>query len=276
MHTAASSTRHVSALGAAVVTLAVLLVVTVTVISRHGSAAGMPVASAAPAVVTESPGPVLLVPGYGGSVRDLESLARRLRLAGRPAQVVTMPGGGTGDLAGQAEVLNSAVRQVISRTGSTSVDIVGYSAGGVVARLWALDDGGRFLARRIVTLGSPHHGTNLAAIAADLAGDQCQLACQQLVPRSSMLNHLNNTGDETPDGPEWISIWSTVDQVVTPPDSARLAGALDLTVQSVCPQSRVAHSELPTDPVVQGLVLGELGPDAPRAYTTDDCRRLGS
>ena len=258
--------------------LAVIILVTVMAVNRHesGATSGSGVGSLAPAsAAEESLGPVLLVPGYGGSMTSLEVLARRLRLAGRAAQVVTMPNAGTGDLAGQAEVLNSAVRQVISRTGSTSVDIVGYSAGGVVVRLWALDDNGRHLARRVVTLGSPHHGTNLAALAQNLAGDQCQMACQQLVPHSPLLNHLN-AGDETPDGPEWVSIWSTVDQTVTPPDSARLAGAVNLPVQSVCPQSSVSHGDLPTDPVVQALVLAELGSGAPATFSAGDCRRLSS
>ena len=39
-------------------------------------------------------GPVLLVPGYGGSTGSLESLADLLRGAGRTAIVVSLPGDG--------------------------------------------------------------------------------------------------------------------------------------------------------------------------------------
>ena len=98
-------------------------------------------------------GPVLLVPGYGGSTGSLESLAGLLRGAGRTAIVVDLPGDGTGDLDQQAAALARAVRAARSQTGSATVDIVGYSAGGVVARLWARDHGGAAVARRIVTLG---------------------------------------------------------------------------------------------------------------------------
>ncbi|MDT7650941.1 MAG: triacylglycerol lipase, partial [Pseudonocardiales bacterium] len=45
------------------------------------------------------------------------------------------------------------------------------------------------------------------------------------------------------------------DQTVTPPDSARLAGAVNVPVQAVCPGTRVSHSALPTDAAVTGLVL---------------------
>ncbi|HYT09273.1 MAG TPA: alpha/beta fold hydrolase, partial [Mycobacteriales bacterium] len=113
----------------------------------------------------DRPGPVLLVPGYGGSTPSLEALARRLRAAGKDAQVVHLPGNGTGDLRDQAAVLNAAVHAALKRTRAPSVDIVGYSAGGVVARLWVEDDGGRSFARRVITLGSPHHGSGLAGLA---------------------------------------------------------------------------------------------------------------
>ena len=71
----------------------------------------------------------------------------------------------TGDLDAQAEVLGAAARTALARAHATSVDVIGYSAGGVVARLWVRDHGGKSLARRVITLGSPHHGTDVASLA---------------------------------------------------------------------------------------------------------------
>jgi triacylglycerol esterase/lipase EstA (alpha/beta hydrolase family) len=218
------------------------------------------------------PGPVLLVPGYGGATRSLHSLADRLTAAGRDATVVSLPGDGTGDLAASAKALGTAVSAALARTGDRSVDLVGYSAGGIVVRLWVAD-GHAGVVRRVVTLGSPHHGTSLADVAASVAPGECPLACTQLTTGSAVLARLNS-GDETPPGPTWVSIWTTQDTTVTPPDSARLAGALNLPVQSVCGQAQVTHGELPTAPLVQQMVLSELRAGPPVPLHAADCARL--
>ena len=95
--------------------------------------------------------------------------------------------------------------------------MVGYSAGGIVARLWVADLGGDALARRVVTLGSPNHGTDLAALAGGLGSTACPEACQQLAPDSALLAGLN-AGDETPAGPVWVALWTEDDKTVVPPD----------------------------------------------------------
>ncbi|HEX4686267.1 MAG TPA: alpha/beta fold hydrolase [Nocardioides sp.] len=197
--------------------------------------------------------PVLLVPGYGGGTSGLEVMAAALRRDGRQVTVVHLAGDGTGDLHRQAAV----VQQAVVGTGSPSVDVVGYSAGGVTVRLWARAYGGGSVARRIVTLGSPQHGTDLAALANDLAPGRCPAACRQLATDSDLLRELNR-GDETPDGPAWVSIWTTDDAISTPPDTASLAGALDFSVQQVCPGVDVSHGELPASPIVIAMVEAQL------------------
>ena len=220
------------------------------------------------------PGPVLLVPGYGGSTTGLQTLADALTARGRDATVVELPGDGTGDLEVAADALAAAADDALDRTGASSVDVVGYSAGGVVVRLWVAD-GGAAQVRRVVTLGSPHHGTTVADLASQFAPDQCPEACQQLTTGSDLLRELNS-GDETPSGPTWVSIWTDVDTTVTPPDSAELDGALNLTVQSVCADSRVEHGQLPADALVQGIVVAELASGQPVTLGASDCARLSS
>ena len=226
-------------------------------------------------VAQDQPGPVLLVPGYGGSTSALQVLADRLRGAGRAPTVLTLPGDGTGDLRDAAEVLADAAVAAVA-AGAPSVDVVGYSAGGVTARWWVLEGGGDAVTRRVVTLGSPHHGTQLAGLGAGLGLGGCPAACRQLAPGSDLLRTLNR-GDETPDGPQWTSVWTEQDEVVTPPDSARLDGATSVVVQRVCPGTALTHGDLPRSPVVAAVVLEALDarPGRP-AYGPGDCARLSS
>lgn len=256
----------------AVVAIAVLVIAVLTGVRAFGSDAGSRGSGPALDVQQDKPGPVLLVPGYGGGTESFGELRDALTATGRVVRVVQLPDDGEGDMRKQAQVLRDAVDEVLRSTGAGSVDIVGYSAGGVVARLWAQQLGGSEQARRIITLGSPHHGTQLAALAQQFAPGQCPEACDQLVPGSDLLKGLNK--DETPPGPAYIALWTTADLTVSPPDSGRLAGATNIELQAVCADSTVSHGALPRDPLVIGLVLSELSANPVSAPSASSCASL--
>ena len=265
----APARRRLILVAAALVTVVVAIAAALAIAAaRRGGSARVR------AVPQGEAGTILLVPGYGGSSGALDVLAARLRTAGRRASVVSLPDGGTGDLRQQAVALNRAADQAIASSRQRSVDVVGYSAGGVAARLWVKSYGGAGKARRVITLGSPQHGTELAAVGSAVPG-ACPLACQQLVPTSELLATLNQ-GGETPPGPVFVSVWSDVDQTVVPPDSARLAGSIGMSVQSICASSTVAHGDLPRDPLVTAITADELNGATPRTLGPGDCRRLST
>lgn len=236
--------------GVAVVVVAVLVA---AVLATTGT-------SAAPRAGTpdqDKPGPVLLVPGYGGGQGALNELAARIRQAtGRSTEVLTLADDGTGDLVEQAGVLAEAVENAYAR-GAPSVDVIGYSAGGVVARLWVSRDGGDHQARRVITLGAPMHGTGLAAAGGALVPGGCPTACVQLAPGSTLLRELAK--EPIPATLPWLSVWTERDETVTPPESARLDGAVNVALQQICPGNQAGHGDLPTDPAVTELVLQALG-----------------
>jgi triacylglycerol lipase len=255
--------RRVFVGAVALVAVAAVLAAAVTVVVRART--GRPPASL-PA--QDRPGPVLLVPGYGGSTASLAVLGRRIAATGRTVAVLHLPGNGTGSLTADAAEINTWVSRE-RRGGAPSVDVIGYSAGGVATLLWARADDGRHQARRIVTLGAPFHGTLVAGSAAGFAPGACPPACQELVPGSRL---LAGVAAGAPAGLRWLSLWTTDDTTVTPPDSARLAGAIDVPVQSVCPRQRITHSQLPTSPVVTAMVLRAIGTGPIGRPAAADCR----
>jgi len=232
--------------------------------------AGVRVSRGGPEAVPGRPGAVLLVPGYGGGTASLDELAARIRATGRTATVVQLAGDGTGDLTAQARVLDGYVDRALG-AGSGPVTVIGYSAGGVVAWLWDVDYGGAARAGMIITLGSPLHGARIAAVGTGYDPGLCPVACQQLAPGSALLTLLQQS---TQPRPPWLSLWSTDDQTVQPPDSPRLNGAVNVPLQSVCPGVVVQHSQLPTAPLVVGLVLRALAANRITAPTPGDCAAL--
>ncbi|MDQ4117465.1 MAG: lipase [Actinomycetota bacterium] len=256
-----SPRRRLLLLLAGGVLVVALVAAVLTAVSGRGPSPGGPVAQ-------DRQGPVLLVPGYGGNRTALRALAGRLQASGRQVDVLTLEGDGTGDLNRQADLLGRAVDDALA-AGAPSVDVVGYSAGGVVTGLWAARDDGASKARRIVTLGAPLHGTRVAALGSAFAPDACPDACRQLAPGSSLLRELAAVPVTVP----WLSVWTTGDETVTPPDTARMAGATNVELQQLCPGAAVSHSALPTDAAVTGLVQRALS-TAPLPSAPADCGTL--
>jgi hypothetical protein len=218
-------------------------------------------------------------------VLDLEPLTSALRQAGPQDPVLLVPGqrGSTGAL----ELLAAALRVAVPTPSSYSCRATGAAtcARGAAPRVRRRRGAGRKgrergLCWRTARAGSPHGCTRRTArrtcgavVIARLPATtgpswpRCGrrpsprllpgTACQQLAPGSDLLDDLNG-GDETPAGPQWLSVWTEQDETVTPPDSARLDGAVNVALQDLCPGLQVTHGELPTGPVVRALVLQAL------------------
>lgn len=252
----------------ALVVAAVVAIVVAVVVLR-------PDAPQAPPVDAAVPGPVLLVPGYGGATRSMDALAGALRTDGRTVVVVDKLGDGTGDLEDQAGQVDAAAREAIAG-GAPSVDVVGYSAGGVIARVWLAGIGADVPVRRVVTLGAPHAGTELAALAASGASGSCPAACQQLAPGSDLLRSL----PATPGSPTWTSVWSDADEVVTPASTSGLDGAVGVELQAVCPRDATDHGGLPRTALPVAIAVTALGGEGgtgaalQEAPVAADCGRL--
>jgi triacylglycerol lipase len=251
-----------------------LLLLAVVLLAAIGSLAGLLV-SLRPGENAKPPEgavPVVLVHGYDGTPATMGALAARLRRAGRQVVAVELPARGTGDIDASAGVLARAVDA--SRAGR--VDLIGYSAGGIVVRDYLGQPGSATRARHVVLLGTPNHGAQLAGVASLLGPQVCDGACAQLAPDSPLLQRLNHLtgGLELPAGPDVTSIWTARDQTVTPPTSAVLAGARNIRLQDVCADSVVGHGALVRDPLAIGLVIRAVAGGLTRQPGPADCGAL--
>src|SRR5271166_3434684 len=128
-------------------------------------------------------------------------------------------------------------------------------------------------AGQTLNLELPLHRPRIANVGTGFDPAECPVACQQLAPGSALLTKLQQSPQVRP---PWLSLWSTDDQTVRPPDSARLAGAVNVPLQSVCPGADIQHSQLPTAPLVVGLVLRALASNRLTAPPPGDCAALRS
>lgn len=193
-----------------------------------------------PVASLDTRGPVLLIPGYGGGTSPLQALAATLQTQGITAEFVDI-GDGTDDLSVYAERVVARSQQLVA-AGSPSVDLIGFSAGGVIARIAGTSASGAPLIRRIATIGTPNEGTQTAALGS-LIG-QCPIACQQLEPGSSLLSDLQPASS-----PErYLTVWSKSDDVIQPPESSELDNASQVVVQDLCDRI-VGHNAVMSDPV---------------------------
>ncbi|MFC4532386.1 esterase/lipase family protein [Sphaerisporangium dianthi] len=223
------------------------------------------------------PRPVVLVHGtFANMAVNWPAIAPVLKRAGYCVFALNYGGTpdaliqGTGDIARSAQQLSAFVDRVLAATRAPEADIVGHSQGGMMPRYYLKFLGGAAKVRKLVGIAPSNHGTTLSGLVAlgDLLGltgpvtDACP-ACGQQIAGSAFLTGLNSGGDTVP-GVEYAVIVTRYDEVVTPYTSGYLSGpgVRNLRLQDFCPLDFSAHLGVIVDPVVQRLVLDELG--APR------------
>jgi triacylglycerol lipase len=166
--------------------------------------------------------PVLLVPGWFDTGRDLAALRIRLRAAGWEHVETLTFDERTGSNRIHAAEIDSVVTRMLATTGAAEVDIVAHSMGGLATR-WYLKTHPEAPVRRAVLIASPHRGTLSAMLAWGAGSDE-------MLPRSEFLASLND-GPVVPPGVEAITIRTPIDTHIFPPESATLPGVPD---HSVC------------------------------------------
>jgi triacylglycerol esterase/lipase EstA (alpha/beta hydrolase family) len=141
-----------------------------------------------------------------------------------------------------ADQLAAKIATVAAATGAQQVVLVCHSMGGLVARAY-LRRYGATKVRRLVTIGTPHHGSMHACV---MYGP----SLVQMRPGSAWLTELNRGASAG--GVPTVSIWSWHDSMVTPQTSPCIDWGENVVLAGV------AHNALLDDPEVQTRVAQEI------------------
>ncbi|MFF7448556.1 MULTISPECIES: alpha/beta fold hydrolase [unclassified Streptomyces] len=146
----------------------------------------------------------------------------------------------TCDIRTAAELLGRHIEEICERTGSSRVDVVGHSLGGLIARYYVQRLGGDLRVRTLVTLGTPHSGTRVVPLA------DAHPIVRQMRPDSDVLTELTlpAPGCRT----HFVSFWSDLDHLMDPLETACIDHP-DLMAQNV-QVSGIGHLALPVHPAV--------------------------
>jgi triacylglycerol esterase/lipase EstA (alpha/beta hydrolase family) len=195
--------------------------------------------------------PVLLVHGVLCNAGVWVRFARYLRRHGVTGLYSLSYGPPLASIDAFAAQLARKIDAIVAATGAPRVSIVAHSMGGLVARAYVRQHGSARI-ERIVTIGSPHHGSMLAWF---FPGQ----ALSQMRPGNPWLAQLNA---ERPDpGLRLVSLWSWHDSMVAPQTSSELPGAVEIVLAGI------GHNALLGDPSVFALVRNEIQSPTQRPLT---------
>jgi hypothetical protein len=206
---------------------------------RRGPACPLPEPGATPLPARAKP-PVVLLHGFIDNRSVFVLLRRNLAQHGRNRVESLNYSPLTCDIRTAAELLGRHIEEICERTGSSRVDVVGHSLGGLIARYYVQRLGGDLRVRTLVTLGTPHAGTRVAPLA------NAHPIVRQMRPGSELIEELSSPapGCRT----RFISFWSDLDHLMDPLESACIEHP-DLQAENVR-VSGVGHLALPLHPAV--------------------------
>lgn len=167
-----------------------------------------------PATGVDGP-PVLLVHGYACNRGVFRSMRARLAAEGYAAYVHDLEPM-YADIDTYLPALTARIDAILAQTGRARLAVVCHSMGGLALRAYLREHGGAKIAI-LVTLGTPHHGTRMAALGVGVNA-------RQMTPGSAWLQTLAPRASHPP----VTAIWSTHDNIVAPQESAALEGAQNL------------------------------------------------
>ena len=186
--------------------------------------------------------PVLLIHGYGcnsGYWAHLTPLLDAARISHATIDLAPV----TASMDDFVPLVEEGVRALLAATGAARVVIVAHSMGGLVARAW-MQDVSRGRVARVITLGTPHHGTSMASLGVGVNALQMR--------RDSAWLRALAAAESTETRASITSIYTHHDNIVTPQTSSELDDARNLAFGGV------GHVALAANRGILAAVMDEL------------------
>jgi pimeloyl-ACP methyl ester carboxylesterase len=159
--------------------------------------------------------PVLLLPGFMATRRGLIVLERRLRRDGYCVFSLNLGGllgtFNTRSIEESALLVREKVERLYRRYELGPLAIIGHSGGGLIGRYYIKRLGGHERTCALITMGTPHHGTPTAYLAA-LATGVFAPSIWQLMPMSRFIRKLKQ--GPFPEHVHFASLYSKADSIV--------------------------------------------------------------
>jgi triacylglycerol lipase len=191
--------------------------------------------------------PVVLLHGsFSTTASNFSALSRALRTSGRCVYALDYGNGGVLSIRSSADQFTAFVATVRTLSGSTEVDVIGYSQGGLVLRTALHFNGLVGQVNTAVLLAPSWHGTT-ARLAGSIPAALCP-ACADQAAGSPLLRALD-AGGELAAGVHYAEISTRADVVVTPINSQIPIGPASrvrsAVVEDLCPGLVTDHIQLP-------------------------------
>ena len=192
--------------------------------------------------------PILLVHGIIDNHAIFTVMERALRRRGFQTLSAYDYGLLTRDIPRAAVRLGDAIEKLCVATGYERIQVIGHSLGGLIARYYVQRLAGDRHVHTLVTLGTPHQGTQLAWAAPLLP------LVRQLTPNSSVIQQLAEPapGCRT----RFVAFYSDIDHLIVPSRNARLDHP-DLDVRNIAVRG-VGHLSMVNNGRIAFTIAGAL------------------
>lgn len=194
--------------------------------------------------------PVLLLHGYGCNNGYWIRMSKALRAARIHHLAIDLEPP-MGSIDEYVERIHAAVNSLCASSKQRQLIIVGHSMGGLAARAYLRAYSSARIAK-VITLGTPHHGTVLAAFGIGRNAQQMLRTRSANGDQGSAWLRALAEAEDAQLRSRFVSIYSHHDNIVAPQTSSVLPGAKNLALHGI------GHVFMPHHPHVQSLVIKEI------------------